>query len=991
MQATPETLQAVSSYLAATVSPDASARRQAEDALRQGEKQQGFLQIVLEIVRSDATDAVVRQAGALYFKNTVKRLWGDEDEVQIAEQDKQAVKAQLVPLMIALGTPQTAKLQSQIGEGLSTIAGLDFPDKWEGLIDELVNSLTPDNFVVNNGVLATAHSIFKRWRHQFRTNKLFTEINFVLDRFCKPHFELFKHVDQLLSTPAGQALPPNASLPLLAQALLLLIQIFHDLSSQDLPPFFEDNMASFMGEGTQQGWLLKYLSWERPELKGDDDDETPGPLQKIRASICEIAELYAQKYSDAFPQLGNFVSGVWQMLTTVGAGTREDVLVSRALKFLSVVVKMGNHRDMFAAKETLTAFCEKIILPNMSLREHEEEMFEDDPAEYVRRDLEPSAESDTRRAAATEFTQALMTNFEADVTGIIQGYITQFLQQYSQNPSANWKSKDTAIYLLTSIAARGSTAQRGVTSVNNFVDVVDFFGQNVFADLQAAPGTVHPILTVDAIKYLYTFRNQLTKDQLVSVLPLLVQHLSSDNYVIYTYAATTIERILFIKNESRQPLFTSVDVRPFAENILMAAFTSIERGGTPEKIAENDYLMKCVMRVIITARGELAPHYQAILNRLVNIVGQISKNPSNPRFNQYSFESISALIRFICEVNPAALATFEGALFGPAEVILAQDVTEFIPYIFQILAQLLELHSPTDLPSEYQQLLAPLLSASLWEQRGNVPALARIWKALLMRGASVVVSNNQLPGLLGIFQRLIASKNNDVYGFEILQALYEFVPLDTMRTYTNDIFMLLLNRLQAKPSAQFSQGFVYFYTFLAAIDNVGPDAAISFVDSVQPGLFGNLMKGVVLPNTQKAPVKSRRVIEVGLTKYLTKSDAILVEPTVGFWTPIFLALLDLFALPQDLTYAGQDALNELDPEDTGFQSSFSKLGASERQAHDPVRGVGNEKEFAASELARRSKERPGVLGPLIAQAQAAEPKTVEGFTQYLQSNGITIA
>jgi exportin-2 (importin alpha re-exporter) len=127
-------------------------------------------------------------------------------------------------------------------------------------------------------------------------------------------------------------------------------------------------------------------------------------------------------------------------------------------------------------------------------------------------------------------------------------------QQYQQNPQANWKSKDTAIYLLTSIASRGSTAQRGVTSVNVLVDIVDFFGKNVFADLQAAPGSVHPILTVDAIKYLYTFRNQLTKEQLVSVLPMLVQHLGSDNYVIYSYAAIAIERILFIKGENRQPL-----------------------------------------------------------------------------------------------------------------------------------------------------------------------------------------------------------------------------------------------------------------------------------------------------------------------------------------------------------------------------------------------------------------------------------------------------
>ena len=38
--------------------------------------------------------------------------------------------------------------------------------------------------------------------------------------------------------------------------------------------------------------------------------------------------------------------------------------------------------------------------------------------------------------------------------------------------------------------------------------VVDWFAENVLGDLQAAPGTVHPILQVDAIRYLYTFRNQ---------------------------------------------------------------------------------------------------------------------------------------------------------------------------------------------------------------------------------------------------------------------------------------------------------------------------------------------------------------------------------------------------------------------------------------------------------------------------------------------------
>ena len=64
-----------------------------------------------------------------------------------------------------------------------------------------------------------------------------------------------------------------------------------------------------------------------------------------------------------------------------------------------------------------------------------------------------------------------MENFEKEVTEIVKGYITAFLQvsirrgrkltvqEYTANPAEKWKSKDTAIYLLTSIASRGSTHQ----------------------------------------------------------------------------------------------------------------------------------------------------------------------------------------------------------------------------------------------------------------------------------------------------------------------------------------------------------------------------------------------------------------------------------------------------------------------------------------------------------------------------------------------------
>ena len=43
-------------------------------------------------------------------------------------------------------------------------------------------------------------------------------------------------------------------------------------------------------------------------------------------------------------------------------------LVSKALNFLAVVVRMPGKQSLFEDQATLEAFCQRIILPNMVLR-----------------------------------------------------------------------------------------------------------------------------------------------------------------------------------------------------------------------------------------------------------------------------------------------------------------------------------------------------------------------------------------------------------------------------------------------------------------------------------------------------------------------------------------------------------------------------------------------------------------------------------------------
>ncbi len=121
--------------------------------------------------------------------------------------------------------------------------------------------------------------------------------------------------------------------------------------------------------------LARWISQSRPELDSDPDE--PCALQEIRSSICEIAELYAKRYLDAFPQLPIFVQGIWEMLGGCTLSQKYDTLVSKAVGFLSTVVRMGSSREMFQSTETLEQLCSAIILPNIAIREADEELFED--------------------------------------------------------------------------------------------------------------------------------------------------------------------------------------------------------------------------------------------------------------------------------------------------------------------------------------------------------------------------------------------------------------------------------------------------------------------------------------------------------------------------------------------------------------------------------------------------------------------------------------
>ena len=753
------------------------------------------------------------------------------------------------------------------------------------------------------------------------------------------------------------------------EVLDVIIKIMYDLSCHDLPPIFDDNLSSI------SELLHKYLTYKNPLMDTDDDAET-SIVDSAKAGICELLELYTMKFDEDFSKYCQpFITSAWDLLSNVGTETKYDTLISKALHFLTAVAGTKDHSQLFNDENVLNQIVEKVIIPNVGLRESDEEMFEDEPIEFIRRDLEGS-DTDSRRRSATDFLRKLQEKFEAPVTNVVSNYINKFLDQ----GKGDWKAKDTAVYLFLSVAAKGAvTAAQGVKTVNPLVNVLEFFEQHIAADLMA--DGAHPISKVDAVKFLYTFRSQLSKEQWKQAFGPLIQNLNSDNYVVYTYAAIAVERILFLSDDAGNPMFPRADIEPFAKDLLSHLFKLIEKDTTPAKLQENEFLMRCVMRILIVIKDGATALLDNTLTHLILITNVMKANPSNPRFYYYHFEAIGALVRY-CSSTSAAV--FNQKLWEPFHQILVDDVTEFLQYVFQILAQLLE-SSPSDTISDnYKSLLGPLLQPGLWDTRGNVPACTRLLSAVIPKVPNAIVAENQVEPILGIFQKLLAGKKSEIYAFDILDSMIKAFEPSVLDQYFGTILQLVYGKLQGTPADSLKLRFARFFHLVGARleAGYGADYFIEKSNNLDANAFTAVYPTFVLQETQKlARPVDRKLAVISLTKTLCDSKAFSQKFAKG-WANTTRTLLQILANPPNVTSGtGDEIIAEADVDDIGFGVSFTALNTCKPLARDDFPDVVNVVSWVKEYMVAANQRHGGALEKFI--GERLSPEEQQAIAQYI--------
>lgn len=383
------------------------------------------------------------------------------------------------------------------------------------------------------------------------------------------------------------------------------------------------------------------------------------------------------------------------------------------------------------------------------------------------------------------------------------------------------------INLVIAISALKQSRLRGVSEVNPRVPLIDFYVKEVLPEI--ANTQASPLLRADAIKFVSTFRNQLPVDAMEQVFPFLMNCLEPSQFVVHTYAAACVERIFTVKDDG-VVRFSRIRLQPYLEKLLGHLFDVLEQPNYPE----NDYLIRLVMRLLSVAKEDVLPLADKLVVRLTQVLNKICANPSNPTFSHYLFEALSVLILNVCSANPAMTEQFEALLFPPFQKVLANDIEALSPYVYQVLAQMLELR-PSGVSQAYMSMFPVLLSPTLWERVSNAPAIVKLLEAY-MRKAPVEVGQSA-TGILGVFQKLIASRTTEAFAFSLLRAFMIYIPVEIYQNFLNEIIKILMIRLQSRMAGRSPTNYVVdlIHTISVLIGKRGADVFIASLESLQTG------------------------------------------------------------------------------------------------------------------------------------------------------------
>ncbi|KAI8359819.1 armadillo-type protein [Blakeslea trispora] len=437
----------------ATYHPDPNVHKQAELNIRNIESNNGFLPLVLQVLASEELELGARQAAAIYFKNRLNKAWDGEREsvVPINNEDRNMVKQTILQALVTAPN----QVQVQLTSTLNTILTNDFPDNWPNFVSELERLLTSSDFrLVYVGLLALREVVKV---YQWKTGSKREPFR----QLVKLTFPAIQNISSnLISNDSIEA----------AEMLKLSLKIYHAAIQAELPKTLQDP-ASLVPWGTLFLQLIeKKIPNEALPTDADERDRYPWWKTKKWAYHC-LNRLFSRygnpatmprstpEYNAFAKQFAaNFAPNILQAyLGQVELWIKKEIWIpSKCLaltsSFFADCVKNKTTWQLLKPHfETLVAH---FIFPQLCYSEEDQELWDEDPVEFVHKKVDPLEDFHSPQTNAMNFLIDLARDRKKHTFMGILNFVNSILNKYLEAPEdqKNPKEKDGALAMIGGLA-----------------------------------------------------------------------------------------------------------------------------------------------------------------------------------------------------------------------------------------------------------------------------------------------------------------------------------------------------------------------------------------------------------------------------------------------------------------------------------------------------------------------------------------------------------
>ncbi|XP_042376688.1 importin beta-like SAD2 [Zingiber officinale] len=451
-------LASLTVVLRAALSPIPEERKAAEQSLNQFQHTPQHLVRMLQIIVDGSCDIGVRQVASIHFKNFVAKYWSPHDpgeSHEVLESDKNMIRENILGF-IAQVPPL---LRAQLGECIKTIILADYPEKWPNLLHWVkCNLMSQDQQIL--GALYILRFLARKY--EFKSDEERTPLYLIIEETFPLLLNVFNKLVHVVN--------PTIEV---ADLIKLICKIFWSSIYLEIPrPLFDPNVFG--------SWMVLFLNiLERPVpldcQPSDPEVRKSWGWWKVKKWTIHILNRLYTRFGDVklqrpesktFAQMfqknyaGRILGCYLQMLNAVRIGEYlPDRVTNLLLQYLGNSIPKNSMYQLLQPQLDIVLF--EIVFPLMCFNDNDQNLWTEDPHEYVRKGYDIIEDLYSPRTAAMDFVSELMRKRgKANFEKFIQ-FIVNVFRRYDEAPVEfkPYRQKDGALLAIGALCHKLKKAE----------------------------------------------------------------------------------------------------------------------------------------------------------------------------------------------------------------------------------------------------------------------------------------------------------------------------------------------------------------------------------------------------------------------------------------------------------------------------------------------------------------------------------------------------